>query len=61
MTCPNGTYKNIVNNSCIEACPNDYIVYNDMCIQKINEKGIKLSDFKNKIFSNEYNSLHKWD
>ena len=52
LTCPNGTYKNILNNSCVETCPNNYIVYNDICIQKINEQEIILSDFKNKILSN---------
>ena len=34
LTCPIGTYKNIVNNSYIENCPMDYMVYIDMCIQK---------------------------
>jgi len=43
-------HKNIINNSCIETCKYDYIVYNDMFIPKINEK--ILSDFKNKILSN---------
>ena len=49
----NKIYPQIENKtSHIEICPNDYIFYNDICILKINEKEIKLSDFKNKIFSN---------
>ena len=52
LTCPNSTYINILNNICIENCPDDSIIYKDMCIPKIKEKEILLSDFKNKILSN---------
>ena len=54
-TCPNGTYKYSQNNSCIETCPNNYIIYNNECIEKVNEQNIIISDFKNQIL-NDINS-----
>ena len=54
-TCPNGTYSYSLNNSCIENCPNYYIIYNDECIP---EQNIILSDFKNKILSNIYSYIN---
>ena len=37
---------------CVTECPNDYIVYNNECISKINEQNILITEFKNKILSN---------
>ena len=51
QTCPNGTFKNPLNNSCLESCP-DNNVYNDVCIPNINKQEILISEFKNKILSN---------
>ena len=52
LTCPNGTYKNLLNYSCSEYCPDDYVIYKDMCIDKANEQNILISDFKYKILNN---------
>ena len=50
--CPNGTYKYYFNYSCLQSCPKDYIIYNNECINKINEQKVIISEFKNKIISN---------
>ena len=48
-TCPNGTYKIPLNNSCLNTCPDNYMIYNNECIHKLNEQEILISEFKNKI------------
>ena len=49
-SCPIGTYKFYLNNTCIYFCPEDYIINNDKC-KKQNDK-ITSVEFKNELLNN---------
>ena len=59
-TCPNNTYKFFLNYSCINSCPNGYIIdeTKNECILKSIEKASSTQEFKNLILSNISNFVN---
>ena len=51
LNCPNGTYQFSLNNSCLELCPDNYIISDNQCMLKSLDKDKTVDEFKNQILN----------